>query len=102
MSGDERYGDEVVFFEWRRLARVIKTIAKVHTVVIRKQTISTVRERINYMKRGAEQLTNHIWYEHTSYTCMHSLALRQTRMRHQPVPDGDETAGQHIYSPTAG
>jgi hypothetical protein len=48
MSGDERYSDEVVFFKWRRLARVIKTIAKVHTVVIRKQAISTVRERINY------------------------------------------------------
>lgn len=95
MSGDERNGDDVLFFEWRRLDRVIKTIAKVHIVVIRKQTISTARESINYRKCiiNLSYLALHMH--------VHSPALRQTRMTHRPMPDGDETAGQHIYSPTA-
>lgn len=101
MRGDERYGDEVAFFERRRLDRVIKTIAKVHIVVIRKQKISTVRERINYMRNITRVNRSCLAQIHYCNIRMHSPALHRIKTRHQLVPDGDETARQHICSPAA-
>ena len=65
--GDARTGDCVSLFSFEscRLARVIKTTVNVDIVVIKKQIISTVRERISCSKLKHDN----VWLMHSIEYC---------------------------------